>query len=391
VNAVVIIRVAAVLQGLALVVVPTVSTVLMDPRALALSPVAYGSLFVPQTILAVVCSFAGAAVTRRFGARSTLLTGFAADAVAMVLVGASALAGSAHGAAYGMLLCGTSCLGIGFALVTPTLNVLAGTLEADAPDRAVLIVNALLGGSAAAAPLLLIIFVGLGFWWGLPLLCAAGMLALIAATVRIPLRSASDVRSPATSRLPVRVLLFGAFAFAYGLCEQLNGSWAPIYMTQHLGASEAYGSVALALFWAVATAARIVFAVFDRAFASRVVFCALPFVLAGAFAILALLPAHATPILGTLAFALAGLGVSALLPLVLSFCGQSIPDAASSATGVVFAVYLVGYGIAAFGVGPLQRLGISLPAMDGAAVGLACVVAALAFAIINVSRAGHEA
>ncbi len=373
------------LQGLALVVVPTVSTVLTDPRALALSPVAYGTLFVPQTILAVICSFGGGAVTRRFGVRSTLLTGFAADAIAMALMAASALSGSDHGVAFGMLLCATSCLGVGFALVTPALNVLAATLEPGAPDRAVLVVNALLGGSAAAAPLLLIVFVGLGFWWGLPLVCAAGMLFLIASTARISFGPVRNVSSQATSRLPARILLFGAFAFAYGLCEQLNGSWAPMYMTQYLGASRAYGSIALALFWAIATAARVIFAVFDRVFASRAVFCALPFVLAGAFATLALLPAHASPLLGTAAFALAGLGVSALLPLVLSFCGRSIPDAATSATGVVFAVYLVGYGIAAFGVGPLQHLGITLPAMNGAAGGLACVVAALAFAIVNVT------
>jgi FHS family glucose/mannose:H+ symporter-like MFS transporter len=154
-------------------------------------------------------------------------------------------------------------------------------------------------------------------------------------------------------------------------------------MTHHLGASLAYGSIALALFWAVATGARVVFAVFARVFAPPVIFCGLPIVLAAAFVILALLPAHAAPLLGIATFALAGLGVSALLPLVLSFCEQSVPGAASSATGIVFAVYLVGYGIAAFGVGPLQDRGITLPAIDGVAVGLACVVAALAFAIVR--------
>jgi predicted MFS family arabinose efflux permease len=179
------------------------------------------------------------------------------------------------------------------------------------------------------------------------------------------------------------VLLFGAFAFVYGLCEQLNGSWAPIYMTRHLGASLADGSIALALFWAVATGFRVIFGVFNRAFAPPVIFCALPFALAAAFGILAVLPMHAAPILGLAAFALAGLGVSALLPLVLSFCERSVPDAASAATGVVFAVYLAGFGIAAFGVGPLEHWGMSLPEMDGVAAGLACVVAGLAFAIIK--------
>jgi MFS family permease len=377
------IRAAAVLQGLALVVVPTISTVLTDPNGFDQSAAAYGTLFVPQSILAVLSSFAGAMMTRRFGARATLLTGFAANAAAMALMAASAVLESRHTAAYIVLLCATSCLGIGFALVTPTLNVLAGALEPDARDRAVLIVNALLGGSAAAAPLLLIVFVGLGFWWGLPVACALGMLALIAIGTRVPFGPFGTVATNAKPRLPIRVVLFAGFAFAYGLCEQLNGSWAPIYMTKHLGGSAADGSVALAFFWAVATGFRVVFAAVGRTIAPSVVFCALPFVLAGAFGMLALLPAHTMPSLGIGAFALAGLGISALLPLVLSFCEQSISAAASSATGIVFAVYLVGYGIAAFGVGPLQHQGITLPAMDGAAVGLAFVVAALAFIIVK--------
>jgi hypothetical protein len=380
---VIIVRAGAVLQGLALVVVPTISTVLTDPKGLAFSPATYGTLFVPQSICAVICSFGGAIVTRRFGVRVTLLTGFTASAIAMALMAASAVLGANHDTAYAVLLCATSCLGIGFALVAPTLNVLAGTLAPDNRDRAVLVVNALLGGSAAAAPLLLMGFVGLGFWWGLPSVCAVGLLVLIALTARTSYNRGSRDASHASSRLPVRILLFGAFAFVYGLCEQLNASWAPIYMTQHLGASLADGSIALTLFWAIATAARILFAVYGRIVAQAVVFRTLPFILAAAFALLALLPAHGAPVLGIATFALAGLGVSALLPLVLSFCEQSMSAEATSATGLVFAVYLIGYGVAAFGVGPLQHQGMTLPAIDGVAVGFACIVAVLAFAIVK--------
>jgi hypothetical protein len=84
------------------------------------------------------------------------------------------------------------------------------------------------------------------------------------------------------------------------------------------------------------------------------------------------------------AFALAGLGVSALLPLVLSFSERNMPESATSVTSVLFAMYLVGYGAAAFGVGPLQAEGIALPALDVGAVGLACIFAALAFAIVRI-------
>ena len=83
----------------------------------------------------------------------------------------------------------------------------------------------------------------------------------------------------------------------------------------------------------------------------------LPFLLTVAFVLIALLPED-EPVLGILAFGLAGLGCSALLPLTISF-GQGWPAAAAvAAAGGVIAFYQVGYGIAAFGVGPLQDAGV---------------------------------
>jgi predicted MFS family arabinose efflux permease len=113
------------------------------------------------------------------------------------------------------------------------------------------------------------------------------------------------------------------------------------------------------------------------------VFRALPFVLAAAFAVLATLPANADPLAGALAFAVAGLGLSALLPLVISFCERSIPTEATSVTSIVFAIYLIGYGLAAFGAGPLQRFGFSLSTLYGVSAFLALGVAGLAFAIVH--------
>ena len=109
----------------------------------------------------------------------------------------------------------------------------------------------------------------------------------------------------------------------------------------------------------------------------------LPFVLALSFAVLALLPVHASGAYGVAAFALAGLGISALLPLVLSLSERAMPGVATEATSIVFASYLIGYGIAAFGVGPLQERGISLPTIDVFGLGIALVVAVLAFIIVK--------
>jgi len=199
-----IVRAAAVVQGLALVTVPTLSTVLTDPARFALSQTAYGALFVPQSVLAIVFSLAGGRLTRRFGLKRVLLVGLAADAVSMGLLAASARLGTSHAFAYAALLCATACLGFGFAIVTPALNVLAGGFEPRNVDRAVLIVNALLGAAAALAPVLLVVFVGLGFWWGLPLLAGSAMAVLFALAQRLPFDVAQ--RAAAGSRLRLRVL-----------------------------------------------------------------------------------------------------------------------------------------------------------------------------------------
>jgi hypothetical protein len=371
-------------QGLALVVIPTVSDIITKPHGVALSEGQYGALFLPQSLLAIAFSLGGAALTARLGAKSALAIGFVANALAMGLIASTALIVHDQHIAYVVLLCAAGALGIGFSIVTPTLNVLAGRLDRKHADRSVLIVNALLGGSAALAPLLAIGFVGLGWWWGLPAICAIGMLVLIVAVLRTSFEPTAVVpKSQPVAGVPARIWLFGAFALVYGLCEQINGSWAPLYLSHHLGAAASYGSLALAVFWAVATAGRIAFAVASAKLKPALVFSVLPFVLAAAFAVLATLPARAPALTGVFAFAFAGLGISALLPLVLSLCEDEMRAVATTATSVVFSLYLVGYGIAAFGVGPLQQRGITIPTIDAFAIGIALIAATIAITIVR--------
>ncbi len=384
-----VVRGAAVAQGLALVTIPTLSTVLTDPQTLGLSATAYGSLFIPQSILAVVFSLAGGRLTQRFGIKRVLLAGFAADALSMALLASTVLLRGDRAAVFPLLLCAAGCLGFGFAVVTPALNLLSGDFEPQAIDRAVLIVNALLGAAAALAPVLLAGFVGFGIWWALPLLTCVAMLALFADAVRLPFDVAAPDAVGGSARLPARFLVFAAFALIYGWCEQMNGSWAPLYVTGYLHAPATFGLLALTLLWACAAVGRVGFAVASKQLPSTTVFRVLPFVLAAAFAVLATLPSSADPLAVALAFALAGLGLSALLPLGISFCERSLPNEATSATSLVFAVYLIGYGLAAFGAGPLQRAGLRLPTLYGISGLFALAVAGLAFAIVRLLQSRH--
>src|SRR5450755_348301 len=87
-------------------------------------------------------------------------------------------------------------------------------------------------------------------------------------------------------------------------------------------------------------------------------------------------------LLGILAFALAGLACSALLPLTISFGQKELTAITASAAGGLIAFYQIGYGIAAFGVGPLQTwAGLDLSTIYRGTAVIALAMAALSFLI----------
>jgi predicted MFS family arabinose efflux permease len=149
----------------------------------------------------------------------------------------------------------------------------------------------------------------------------------------------------------------------------MNGNWSQLDITSlHVRASTA--SLALTAFWAVVTAGRVLFAAVQRWLPSRVTYHGLPFLLAGAFVLIAALP-KGSPAAAVAAFGLAGLGCSALLPLTISMGQEKLASRQGVVAGGVIACYQVGYGIAAFGVGPLTSAGVRLPTIFAASAGVA--------------------
>jgi predicted MFS family arabinose efflux permease len=154
-------------------------------------------------------------------------------------------------------------------------------------------------------------------------------------------------------------------------------------MTSELGASTTKAAVALTAFWAMVTVGRVVFAAIERSVPSRVTYHVLPFLLAGAFVLIGYL-SDGDVALGILAFGLAGLGCSALLPLTIGFGQGELVSMSAAAAGGVIAFYQLGYGLAAFGVGPLLDHGVELPtvyklaAFVAAGMGLVSLVVARA-------------
>jgi hypothetical protein len=370
-----VVNAAGLVQGVVLVTFPAASTIFTARGSYDLSGTQYGLMFVPQVITAVIASLLGAGLigrglAARHGEKAVYLAGLVADLAAMLLLIVSWPAAGQHGLAYGLLLAATACLGAGFGLAVPALNTLTAAFHPGAVDRAVLTLNALLGLGTALAPAFVALFSGIGFWTGLPVLAACLLAALLAVSARLPLRpqpapAGQGRPGPAAGTgVPAGFWVFGAFALLYGVCETMNGNWSQVDITSSLHASASVASLALTAFWAVVTAGRVLFAAVARWLPSRVAYHVLPFLLAGTFVLIAVLPSGA-PAAAVAAFGLAGLGCSALLPLTISFGQEKMAGYSSVVAGGVIACYQAGYGIAAFGVGPLTGAGVRLPVIFG--------------------------
>ena len=395
-NEVVAVYAAGLVQGVALVTFPAASSILTSPDYYGLTSTAYGGLFLPQALAAISAALAGAGLTRRYGVKRMFLVGLVADVASMTLLVASQFFIGQGPLPYAMLLLATTSLGIGFGLVVPALNTLASAFFAAAADRAVLYLNALLGLGTALAPVLVAIFVGLGVWWGLPAVVALLLVALIAASLRLPLRAGTGEAATAASAdeppggrrttLPSRFWLFAAFALLYGIVETMNGNWATLFMTSDVGAPSTTASIALTAFWGMVTVGRVVFAAIERRFPEASTYRLLPFVAALALVVIAGLPSGAGAA-GIAAFGLAGLGCSALLPLTISFGQRELVALGASVAAGLIAFYQIGYGLSAFGVGPLvDSAGIALPTIYRATAVVAVVLGMLSFVVVRSRR-----
>ena len=150
------------------------------------------------------------------------------------------------------------------------------------------------------------------------------------------------------------------FALCYGICETMNGNWASLDMKE-LGASTTHGVArahgVLGLRHAGPRRASPRCSAGSRR-GARTTCC--PFVLAAAFVAIVAAARRRAGARHRSPSALAGLGCSALLPLTISFGQEELIVMSASVAGGVIACYQVGYGIAAFGAGPLQDAGVDL-------------------------------
>jgi MFS family permease len=348
---------AAVVQGLALVTFPAASSIFTSPDGFGFDSTRYGTMFVPQVVFAILASGLAPKLARRWNLRRVLLVGFAGNFVSMALLALSRLLLGVPDVAFGVLLTATGALGLGFGATVMALNTYAETFFPQRADGAVLALNALLGLGTALAPVLVAIAVGVGGWWLLPIVVACFLALTFGVALTKPLSAsagtagASDSTPIGPGKLPHRFWLYAAAVFLYGILETLNGNWAMLYLSGERGVSARGASFALTAFWVMVTVGRVLIAAISRHVPARWIYVGLPVLLLVVFQLSSHVQAETG---GIVVFGLAGLACSAFLPLSISFGGDEFPYLSAVMAGELIAFYQLGYGVAAFGTGPLR-------------------------------------
>jgi len=382
--------IAAVVQGLALVTFPAASSIFTTPDGFGFDSTRYGALFLPQVLLAILASAFAPRLARRWSLRRVLLAGLAGDVVSMTLLALSRLLLGMPDMAFGVLLLATGALGLGFGATVMALNTYAEAFFPKRADRAVLALNALLGLGTALAPVLVAIVVVLGAWWLLPVVVACIAVLLFGVAYAQPLRlhvGNADSDRPTSLNwidLPRRFWLYAAAVFAYGIVETLNGNWAMLYLSSERGVSAQGASFALAAFWVMVTVGRVLIALISQLVPARWTYVALPALSLIVFQLASQVQSEAG---GIMVFGLAGLACSGFLPLSISFAGGEFPRLSAVMAGGLIAFYQLGYGVAAFGIGPLQGLfGLSFSTIFAAGSVVAAPIIIIAWLVIRPTR-----
>ena len=381
---------AAVMQGLALVTFPAASSIFTSPDGFGFDSTRYGALFLPQVLFAILASAFAPRLARRWSLRRVLLAGLAGDIVSMTVLALSRLLLGMPDMAFGLLLLATGALGLGFGATVMALNTYAEAFFPKRADRAVLALNALLGLGTALAPVLVAIVVALGAWWLLPVVVACIAVLLFGVAYAQPLRlhaGNADADRPTSLNwidLPHRFWLYAAAVFVYGIVETLNGNWAMLYLSSERGVSTQGASLALAAFWVMVTVGRVLIALISQLVPARWIYVALPALSLVVFQLAAQVQSEAG---GIIVFGLAGLACSGFLPLSISFAGGEFPQLSAVMAGGLIAFYQLGYGVAAFGIGPLQGLfGLSFSTVFAAGSVVAAPIIVIAWLIIRPTR-----
>jgi MFS transporter, FHS family, glucose/mannose:H+ symporter len=373
-------------QGIAFTTIPAAANFLTAGDGFHFTDADYGSIFLPMIFGAIFASFSGGALAKSYSAKNVLLTGIALSSLAMLSFASAAIFTEER---YLIMLLTMLLLGTGFGANITSLNPFAIHFFPNRGSSAVTALHSCLGIGTAIGPLLWVYFSGSGLWWADPtLLCVVFAALFILGLIFLPRSAELEGAAGAPPVSHNRLLWTFAFiAFLYGIVETTYGNWTTIYFHQEKGMTTAGANTLLSLFWLSVTGGRVIATFLSLALAPKWIYRALPLlVLAGAIAIVAVSTFGASAAV----MVIAGLGCSAFLPLSVSFGVQNFKADPTYASGLVIGTYMIGYGVAAEGIGFLHKAeGVSFQALFLIVAAIAILLLGLNFASTRLMRQGR--
>lgn len=387
-----VVYVAGFLQGICFVTFPALGNVFKNPSFHNLTDSEFGSLFLPMIGCAILSSGFAGILARLWGIKRIFLLGIFSYVLAMFLLILSSAYMGVRGAAYGLALVSIVGVGLGIGTTLTALNTYAAAFFPGRSEAALTGLYGIMGMGMAAGPLVVGAFIGLGAWWGMPLLIGAVFMLPLFAGMALPMEAAPAATKEdegtifaLAGELPQRFWIYACALFLYGVCETVFGNWTVIYLHEEKGLSSQWAGFALSTYWGMLTAGRLLVAVITIRYSVRGFFVGMPVLITATFLLIPGIGGNA----GNVAvFALGGLACSAFLPLSVSFAEQEFPDRAELVAGWMITSLLVGVGVGAYGVGPLREAtGLSFSAIYANSSLIAAMMAAVAFYLMRTRRA----
>ncbi|MBJ7449750.1 MAG: MFS transporter [Parachlamydiales bacterium] len=342
------------IQGIAFTTIPAAGNFLTSSQGFNLTTSQYGSLFLPMILGAILSSFFGGELAKRIGIKVIFGIGGVFNIAAMAIFAALPLTNTF----LPLLYIGMFLLGSGFGANLTTLNSFVLHYFPKKSSAALTALHSCLGIGTAIGPLTFSSFLKMKMWWVDPLLISAAFLILLVwSLVVFPLRinfvkTKKTIHSSHGTAHWIIYVAFASIALLYGICETTFGNWGPYFLHNQRGFSQTLADEALALFWGTLTAGRIIVVILCLSIAPKWIYRSLAPIIITALIVLLLTTNQS---MALIAFALAGLGCSAFLPLTINLAQKSFMPIAQAVSGEMVAIYMLGYGLAAEGIGLIHR------------------------------------
>lgn len=341
------------LVGIALVLFPAAGNLFVDDAYHGLTSAEYGSIYLPQIILAIISSLSAPRIARKVGMKKVLLWGLLSLFTAMLLMVASNkyMEGSID---YWIIMAATAFLGTGFGLTITALNPFAYQLFPGKETSAVTAMHIMLGLGTASSAIVLNFFLEQGLWWIAPTVVGFVILAMLLFTMPLSMKLQKDpsAEEKTSKKIPKRIWLYVLVVFLYGASEATFGNFGAVFLEKEGGLSLAKASIGLSLFWAGITVGRVVFTFVALRYSTRILYIIAPFLVALTFF---LLPSAQSEILLLTFMMMAGIGLSFLFPKSISVATEEFPKYASLISGALVAAIQLGTGFSSNVIGILNK------------------------------------